>query len=37
MTSESLTGKHLADDTRSLKDLMKWSDRDQNGAVNLNE
>jgi len=37
MPNQAITGKHDGDDTQAINDLMKWTDRDMNGAINLNE
>lgn len=37
MTNEALTGKFDASNNDALKEIMKWTDRDGNGAINLAE
>jgi len=37
MSNEAVTGKFEGDAKESMKHIMKWTDRDMNGAINLNE
>jgi hypothetical protein len=37
MPNQALTGLNGGNDDQAIKDLMKWTDRDLNGSINLNE
>jgi len=37
MSNEAVTGKFERNDKESMSNIMKWTDRDMNGAINLNE
>lgn len=37
MPNQALTGLNAGNDDQAIKDLMKWTDRDLNGSINLNE